>query len=60
MRTMTIDTVEDGEGGLMTFLTQNGWYDAEVEDPYGYCWCCGELRHESCCSIDTDDDDCEC
>jgi hypothetical protein len=57
--TILIDGVFDPEDGGWGFWTE-GPFDATIEDGYGYCFCCGELRHGSCCAANTPVDDCEC
>ena len=56
----TLDILRQDDPDAPTEFFVEGPYESSVEDCWGYCFCCGELRHSSCCAADTPDDDCEC
>ena len=58
MKTIDIITVTDPDAP--TEYWAEGPYESTVEDCWGYCFCCGELRHDSCCDADTTWEACEC
>ena len=61
MKTIDILPVFDPDDEpQLRFDTAEGIYESSVEDCWGYCFCCGELRHDSCCDADTTWQECEC